>query len=67
MKKSELREKILDECPDEFKNDLEDWINEIEELINESLKSLEGSIDTMDIEDFNDAWQMLNDLSYGIY
>ena len=35
-----LRENIMDKCPDDFKEELEDFINEVEDKINKSTELL---------------------------
>jgi len=60
------RKDIMDKCPEEFEEDLKDFIDSIEHRVNE----VEGKMDIKDIgdiADLNDAYTLLKDIAEDLY
>lgn len=64
--RGELREKILDECPDDFRDELADWINDLEQRMEEIVDLLDIS-SVHDLSDIEDAKSKLEDLKDAIW
>lgn len=62
MKKGELREKILANCPAEFAGELWGHLNEIESLLNDALGEF-GDLDS----DGEAAKSKIEDVAHGLY
>lgn len=66
MQKGELRTKILDECPDDFREVLECWINDVEHLLHGTLDHFD--IDGVDdLHKIGDAKRAIEDIHGGLY
>ncbi len=71
MRRSELRQKILDECPEEcpeeFWEYLGNWIDEIEKLAKEPLDTLDRVKGVDDLQLIKDARDDLYKLCVALY
>ena len=66
MKTGELRSSVMDNCPEDFEQELKNFIDNIEGLVNDVLSLME--IDHIDdIGRLEDAHDELKDLSKGLY
>ena len=63
----QLREKILSNCPDDFNDNLQSWINDVESRVNNAKDTL-GTIQSInDLELVKDANDILVSLAEDLY
>ena len=66
MNKSELRSEIMDNCPEEFEDELKDFIDKLEGLVGEIM----GELDITNISDIGriaEAYDLADNLADGLY
>lgn len=66
MATGELRKKILDECPDDFRTELYNWISEIEISLCDVLNNFDINC-VEDLHKIEDAKTALVDIVDGLY
>lgn len=66
MNKGELRQKIMDECPDEFSEELGCWIDDLENLLHSALDNFDVK-SVQDLHRIEDAQQAIEDIRVGLY
>ncbi len=66
MFKGKLRNEIMEDCPEEFKEELKDWIDDLEAKLNSVLSELD--IDSLsDLRNIEDAKEELEQIADGLY
>jgi hypothetical protein len=66
MNKGELRNEILENCPEEFHDELKEYIDKLESLVDEIVCEL--NIDSIsDIGNIETAYNLADDLADGLY
>jgi hypothetical protein len=60
------RQEILNDCPDEFKDTLTEWINGVEDDVNNIKDKLE-TINIGNLDDISDAFTLTGELSLELY
>lgn len=66
MIRGELRKQIFDDCPEEFEDELKNWIDELESKLNDILGLLEIK-ELSDLDKIEDAKNSLEDICDGLY
>ena len=66
MTKGELRSEIMDNCPEEFEEELKDFIDKLEGLVGEIVSELDIS-SVGDLDKIESAYNLADDLSDALY
>jgi hypothetical protein len=67
MRKGELRQEILSDCPDEFRETLEDWLNGIEANLKNIIEALDSVKGLGDLHKIEGARNDLDEMCDGLY
>lgn len=67
MRKGKLRSEIMDECPDEFREELSLWIDSVEQEFKSILNHLESVKGLDDLHKIEDVRRDLDEMCDGLY
>ena len=67
MRKGKLRKEIIDQCPEEFRDCLGDWINDLELCFKDILSKLDDVNNLGDLHMIEDVRNDLSEMCDGLY
>lgn len=67
MRRGELRKEILDDCPDDFRDTLDGWINGVESNFKSILETLDDVRGLDDLHKIQCARNALDEMCDGLY